>query len=226
MDYIVQKQGIRLQIPPDSVPKYKQKGDTISVPLPKNRINDRFYVAIGNAGIPGQMNHDNTIHANILGTLSLCLNLTPEGTLNAMQYLTQTLNLINIPFLLKARLDATEYHCWDSALLEISRHHYPQVQPILQSLYPTARSQFQPAIPLFMKPLAPGLGLAEAPADRPFGLDRCQLVAAALVDCWQQDMNSTSEKILVIQQYFEQQGLDWRYPYLDSQSHDRYDFES
>jgi hypothetical protein len=222
--WVVQKQALNLWISSDRVQDRVKIGDRIAIRLPKNRINGRYYVAVGNAGIVGSLGR--TIHQ--IGTanpksLQICLNLTDTAIVKAMQYLTQTLNQINLPFTFAVRFDPTDYKYRDTGLLEITREHYAQVQAILQQFYQTHRSAFRSTTPRLMKPLATGIAIAEQPDDQSFGMHRCQLVAEALIHCWEQQVTGLEAKVTAIQQAFKQQGLDWRYPYLEAGSTDIYE---
>jgi hypothetical protein len=229
--WYVQKQGLMLQIPARSE-KY-QIGDRLSVHLPKNRIDDRYYVAVGDAGRARDITSDRT-HLNgrssdasitPLSTVLVCLNLTPAGAISAMEHLTRSLNQARLPFTLKIRFDPTEYDRWDTALLEFASCHYSTVQLILQQFYCSERATLRHHIPLFMKPLVPGIGIAEQSGQQPnFGLQRCQWVAAALIDCWQQQIVALDDKVKMIQSTFTQRGVDWQRPYLEPASAHCYEF--
>lgn len=216
--WIVQKQGLKLWIDADrftqQLSDQPRIGDRITIQLPKNRIEERYYVAIGNAG---GVNHTKI--------LQICFNLPETAIALAMQQITQALNPLQIPFNFAVRFDPADYVCRDTGILEIAASHYNQVRPILEQLYQTERSAFRPEIPQFMKALAPGIGLAEKPIGDSLGEYCCRLIAEALIQCWQQGHTTSEAKIKAIQQGFEQQGLDWQYPYLNPGSTDIYEFQ-
>lgn len=59
----------------------------------------------------------------------------------------------------------------------------------------TARGALPP-VPLFTKPLAPGLGLAEDPGDRlSFGQSRCRIAAEGLVRAHAQGVTDTAGRV-------------------------------
>jgi aminoglycoside phosphotransferase (APT) family kinase protein len=226
--WYVQKQGLTLQI--SARPEQHQMGDLLSVRLPKNRIDDRYYVAVGDAGIPGEIapnrSDSNGKSSNTpINTVLVCLNLTATGAIAAVGHFTRSLNQAQLPFTLKVRFDPTEYDRWDTALLEFLCSDYSTVQPILQQFCGLQGSTLGSCIPLFMKPLAPGIGLAEQSGQPSnFGLKRCQWVAAALIDCWQQHIVAPTNKIKMIQSAFTQRSVDWQRPYLEPASVDCYEF--
>jgi hypothetical protein len=110
------------------------------------------------------------------------------------------------------------YGRFDPGLLCIRQSDYAYIFSLLQEIYPTLRSHLHDPIPLFTKPLAPGVGLAEVPADgHNFGLSRCQVMARALLDT-----SEPSSRLTMLQQYFKEQQLDWQHPYLNPGSTNRY----
>jgi hypothetical protein len=97
----------------------------------------------------------------------------------------------------------------------------------LQTVYQEHQAYFQPDIPLFTKFLAPGVGLAEEPdqksaAQESFGLNRCQIVANALLEAWRNGKMGIEERLRVIEQHFAQHFIDIHHPYLNPNSEDIY----
>ena len=184
--------------------------------MPKNLVQSAFYMAVGNAASHG---HENIVR--------VYFNLTPEGAVAMMESLTTQLNAVRIPFSFKTLYNPSDYGRCDSAVLYFDKHNYEAVRPVLERVYLEHQSYFQAEIPLFTKFLAPGLGLAEEPTQKfaareSFGLNRCQIVANALLEAWQKGKNAIEERIKTIDQHFARHLIDLQRPYLNPSSEDIY----
>lgn len=193
-------------------------GNSIAIRLPKNLMQNGFYMAVSNAGV-----HHPTGSGSQL--VRIYWNLTPEGTVAVMSSLTQKLNEINLPFTFKVLYNPSDYKRYDSGVLYFDSHYYESVRPILQSIYTEHSLYFLPETPLFTKLLAPGLGLAEEPAQRfatleSFGMNRCQIIANGLLS---KPENSAPEaRLTSIFEQFSLLGIDIHCPYLNAESSDIY----
>ena len=219
--FAVQKDGLTVHIQPQqhlrAIEHLPSIGDIVDIRLPRHRFEAGFYVAVGNAGLV----------PDDAPTIELYFNVTPTGAIVLMQRLTQHLNAIGIPFLFKAIADSAEYERCDSGILQVERSRYQQIQPVLQSIYAEiAPNQIHPTVPLLTKMLAPGIGLAEEPASEldstDFGLNRCQLIANAILSIWGTKNDSPQARLNAIRQHFVQQKIDWQRPYLNPNSEDIY----
>lgn len=197
-------------------------GDTVSVLLPSNGLDNGCYVALGNAG-PCRRDGAKPSHR-----VHLYFNLNLEGIIDGMQYFTNALNALNLPFSLAVPYD--EERCegvCDAATLTLNRDDFGAVQTVLGQFHTEHRDKFQPEVPLFAKMLAPGLGLSEQPLypfipQESFGMNRFQVVAEGLIDAWRQGHTSPSEREASILQSFSSYKIDLRYPYLNFGEEDCY----
>lgn len=217
----VTKGGLTLHIDRDRHLKLEERsavvGDSVAIKMPRNLVQNGFYMAVGNAG------HDRGISQ----TVRIYFNLSAEGAVAVMGNLTQQLNQIDIPFAFKALYNPDDYKRYDSAVLYFDRNYYQDIRQVLQKVYTDERSHFQPEIPLFTKFLAPGLAVAEEPdykfaAVESFGMNRCQIVANGLIEARQQGNESTECRMNAIFQQFSLLGIDWQRPYLNANSEDIY----
>jgi hypothetical protein len=191
----------------------------VPVLMPKNRVQNGFYMAIGNAGM--QQVDQNSVMVRIY------FNITSEGAVMLMQQLTQNLNQQMIPFSFKVLYNPSDYKRHDAGVLYFHQRDYTAIRSFLQSLDADMRSHFRDAVPLFTKQLAPGLGLAEEPdrklaKEESFGMHRCRAIAQGLLSAHQQKEDSPQQRLHHILQQFTAIGVDLRYPYLNSNSSDRY----
>lgn len=192
-------------------------GDRVAIRLPRNRIETEFYIAVGNSGLVP----DNC------SAVEVYFNVDAAGAIALMDSLTQQLNAMPIPFSFKVPSDPSEYRRYNSGTLRIDSMHYESVRQVLQTLYQQECLQFGSAVPLFTKFLTPGLGLAELPegkfaAPKDFGLNRCQIVANALIAAWDNGDESPEGRINLIHQHLSQLGIEWQRPYLNANSEDIY----
>lgn len=144
-----------------------------------------------------------------------------------MSSLTQQLNAAAIPFSFKALYNPSDYGRSDSAVLYIDKRDYLRVHSVLQNTYLDHQAQFHATVPLFTKCIAPGLAIAEEPTLKfaeleSFGMNRCQIVANALLDAWQQGETAPELRIDAIYQHFSLLGIELHRPYLNANSEDIY----
>lgn len=222
----VSKAGLTLHIERDRhlepSAKSAKIGDLVNIRMPRNLVQNGFYMAVSNAGIKTA-----TLSENDLKTVRIYFNLTPEGAVNVMKSLTQHLNEIEIPFVFKVLYNPSDYSRYDSGVLYFDKSHYEVVQPVLQTVYQENQSYFEAEVPLFTKLLALGLSLAEEPdrkfaAQESFGMNRCQIIANGLLQAQQQGDESPENRMKAILQQFSLLEIDWQYPYLNANSHDIY----
>ena len=222
----VSKGGLRLHIELDKHLQPAQKtavvGDTVAILMPKNRVQNGFYMAVGNAGL------NRVEDAQVQSvTVRIYFNLTPDGAVAVMDSLTQRLNEMGIPFSFKVLYNPKDYGRYDSGVLYFDKRDYQKVRQVLPDVYGENKSQFQPEIPLFTMQLAPGLGLAEEPNQKfasveSFGMNRCQIVANGLLEAWNKGDESPESRMKAIAKYFSIFGIDIESPYLNPKSEDIY----
>lgn len=144
-----------------------------------------------------------------------------------MQDLTQALNDLALPFTFKVLYNPQEYGRHDSGVLYFEKGYYEQVRSILEKLYRQHQEHFGTDVPLFTQVLAPGLSTAEEPNQKfseqeSFGLNRCHIIAQALLRARAAGNESSDVRLAMIQQCFGELGLLWEKPYLNANSEDIY----
>jgi HopA1 effector protein family len=213
----VQGGGLRLYVERDrylrETEQQAQVGDVVAIRMPKNRMQNGFYMAVSNLGFSRPQPGDALVR--------IYFNVTTEGSVAVMRSLTRELNEVSIPFNFKVLYNPKDYNRFDSGVLYFDGQHYNVVAKVLTGLYAECRSHFVPKIPLFTKQIAPGLGVAEEPdqkfADREsFGMNRCQIVANGLLESFHQNRNSLSERMELISNSFITAGIDLQNPHINS----------
>lgn len=220
---IVKKSGLRLYIQRErhlaGAEQQARVGETVAIKMPKNMMQNGFYVAIGDLGFDRHQAADTLIR--------IYFSLTPDGAVAVMNSLTQMLNEAKIIFSFKVLYNPQDYQRSDAGVLYFDKQDYATVSSILVLVYTEHRSHFLPHIPLFTKQLAIGLGLAEEPdlkfAEREsFGMNRCQIVADGLLSAFYEGQDSESERMSAIVSQFARVGIDLDRPYLNSDSENIY----
>lgn len=196
-------------------------GDCVAIKMPKNLVQNGFYVAVSNMGLHRYDTEDQSV------TVRVYFNLTPEGAVVVMGSLTKHINELAIPNYFKVSYNPEEYQRYDCGVLYFDKRDYKGVREVLQIVYQENKSHFQAEIPLFTKKLAPGLALAEEPKQKftsseSFGMNRCQIVANGLLQAWYQKDNSPSKRIKAILNQFSLSGIDLHCIYLNANSNDIY----
>ncbi|OUL37304.1 hypothetical protein BV372_02595 [Nostoc sp. T09] len=191
-------------------------GNPVAIKLPKNLVQNGFYMAVSNAG--SYSGED---------IVRVYFNLTTDGAVAVMESLTTQLNAIDLPFNFKALYNPSDYGRYDSAVLYFDKNNYEAVHPILERVYAEHQSHFLPEVPLFTKLIAPGLAIAEEPDQKfgekeSFGMNRCQIVANGLIEAWQQEDDSPEGRMASILAQFSLMEIDLQRPYLNAKSKDIY----
>jgi hypothetical protein len=197
-------------------------GSFVSVKMPHNLIQNGFYIAVSNRG-----SFDRSLSPADSQIVRFYFNITADGAIALMKNLTIELNRATVPFNFKVLYNPTDYNRYDPGVLYIQRSYYPIVHLILEKIYPQHQEHFRAAIPLFTKQIAPGLAIAEEP-DRKFGeaesfgLNRCQIVANALIEANNEGNFTPETKLAAIVQNFDKMGINLEYPFLNADAVDIY----
>ncbi len=191
-------------------------GDIVSVYNLHSRLIKDFYMAYG----------DIVRYADE-PFISIYFNFSSQGALVFMKELTEKLNLKQIPFCFYVLYNPDRYGRYDSGILQIRKNYYNVVRSLLEILYTKNRSEFNHQIPILSKYIAPGIGLAEKPEkeftfQEGFGVNRCTIIAQALVEAHNNGDNSPELRMEYVLKHFANFGIDIECPYLNPNSEDIY----
>ncbi|MGH1395365.1 MAG: T3SS effector HopA1 family protein [Trichormus sp.] len=217
----VHRDGLTLYVEPEALQTPAEVNHFTAIKLPKNLVQSGFYMAVANAGASRHHQTDNQTLVRVY------FNVTPDGAVAVMDGLTTQLNALSLEFTFKALYNPADYRRYDSAVLYFDKNHYEQIQPILKTIYTEHQAYFQEQVPLFTKPIAPGLAIAEEPKHRfmenqSFGTHRCQIVANGLLAAWQEGNHTPTGKMTSILQEFSALNIKLQSPYLNADSEDIY----
>ena len=220
---VVRKGGLKLHIERGkhlAAPQQQARvGEVVAIKMPKNVMQNGFYMAVGDRGSNYQQVGDTLVR--------IYFSLTPDGAIAVMNSLTQMLNESKIIFSFKVLYNPQDYQRFDVGVLYFDKRDYASVSCILDLIHTQHESYFLPHIPLFTKQLAIGLGLAEEPdlkftERESFGMNRCQIVADGLLTAFYEGQNYDTEKMSAILAQFSKVGIDLQHPYLNSDSENIY----
>jgi len=195
-----------------------EAGGMVSVRLPKEllKLSPGFYMALGDEGLPC---HD----AEPL--VRFYWNLESDTAPRLVRELTGRLNQARIPFRLKVVNDHRRYTRCDAGVLYVPRRHYPTVVAVVRTVHGAVRDGLAPQTPALTKQLAPGLGLAEEPpGGDSFGTHRCGLLADGIIRAHEQGRRSLADRMQVIADRLEEDGISLDAPFLNPGSCDVYLF--
>lgn len=222
----VKKGDLTIHVDPDrhlhGAEKSAKKGDLVSVLMPRNLVQNGFYMAVGNSGSskrpPPELKTD---------IVRIYFNLDPDGAAQVMEYLTRHINEVGFPFSFKALYNPSDYGRYDTAVLYFNREYFSGIRQILHQVYLKNKECFQESTPLFTKYLAPGVALAEEPNQKfseveSFGMNRCQIVANGLLEAQRDGEESREGRLAFIHHHFSLNGIDLKKPYLNAGALDVY----
>jgi hypothetical protein len=170
---------------PVSQRQYKV-GDEVSIKMPKNLVVDDYYVAIGNAGLPQEK------------CVDLFLHIEEAAALPLLQQLSAAFNAVHKPFRLAFSYLQEAYPRRDAGIWQIAIGDYELAHSTLQTIYPKFQPHFQPEIPLFSLPIAPGIGLLE-PTNSPMLRYKC--LAEALLTVHLTSPSSAEQRLEQVVNY-------------------------
>jgi hypothetical protein len=204
---IVVKDGLHLHVDrKQHLPKEFRRaeiGKNVPIYLPNSLVGRDTYIIVGNAGKPDRSR-----------SIEVYFNYTPDAAVAIALKLTRGLNKLGIPFEFATLHNPELFDRYDSSTLCIPQISYPSIQRLLAEIYDAHQTEFSANIPIFTKPLAPGLGLAEVPTiGSTFGMERCQILATGLLAATEQGYTLAADKLKLIHQEFATARIDLHQPY-------------
>lgn len=158
--------------------------------------------------------------------LRLYWNLTPSAAITYVRVVTDRLNREEIPFKTKVLSHPRAYRRADAGVLYLNRGDFSRLRPVLDQVYRELGPRLNREVPMFTKPLGPGLGLAEDPGGGlSFGQSRCRILAEGLHRCHARRLTDLAERLRLVAEVWQERGLDPLRPYLEPGSADNYTLE-
>ncbi len=218
---VVERHGLELWLPVDEclAPAGTRitVGESVGLPHPKElpAYSPGFYSAFGDLPFPG---------SSTVQVVRLYWNLTREGAVPFVQIVSERLNDARLSFRFKVLSDPDGYVRCDAAVIYLAADAYRDAAPIIEQIYAHVVPDLRPATPVFTKPLAPGLGLAEdPPGGHSFGMHRCGLVADGLIVAFSEAAPSLEKRVERVVDRFTKADIDIDLPFLNPGATDSYD---
>ncbi|PYQ56174.1 MAG: hypothetical protein DMF53_26295 [Acidobacteria bacterium] len=160
-------------------------------------------------------------------TLRLYFHAAQESAVPVFAILTAELNAAGVPFTLKTMLRPDEGDRADATLLYLPPRRFPAFAAVLRQSSEPLGACLAPEVPLFTRPLAPGIGLAESPTTgESFGMHRCRLMAEGIVEAWSAGGRDEAALQESVRRRFAAEGLSLDHPHLNPGGVDVYILES
>jgi HopA1 effector protein family len=207
---VVERNGVRMRVEAHLCVRDGQSGNGdggASVRLPKELYarSPGHYMALGDRRL-GDSEPRSRIY----------WNMTPAQGVRCMAHVTSLFNSSGLPFSFKVLNDSSAYGRCDSGVLYIHRADLADAIDLARGLGGEILSvDAQP--PALTQRLAPGLGFADDTDDgESFGLNRCRLIAEAIVESWRGGPPVLSDAVDAVAARFEVEGLDLDEPFRAS----------
>ncbi|HEX8116401.1 MAG TPA: T3SS effector HopA1 family protein [Pyrinomonadaceae bacterium] len=175
-----------------------------------------FYFAFGEAEEGGPDN---------FSLVRLYWNVRAEGAVPLVRAATRGLNRFQIPFRFKCLTNSAFYTRHDAAVLYVDKRFYRVTARVVSNVYDEVSRHLRREAPLFAKPLAEGLALAEEPyTGESFGMQRCRILAEGLLSAHARGLRDEASRLGEVERHFAAYGLKLAAPYLNPRSVDQYEF--
>jgi len=217
---IVERHGLKLWVRTDEclLPADTRitTGTSVSLPHPKElpAYSPGFYSAF--ADRPFRT-------SSTVPVIRFYWNLAREGAAPFVEAVSERLNHARLPFRFKVLSDPDSYDRCDAAVIYIPMDIYPQAAPVIEQIHANIAPFLHSATPVFTKPLASGVGLAEdPPGGHSFGMHRCGLMADGLIVAYYEAASSPDERVEQVLIRFAEAGIKIDSPFLNPGSTDSY----
>jgi HopA1 effector protein family len=183
---VVERHGVRFRVVPEEYrPGAGEGAAAVRIPKEHFELIPGFYLAHGDADDTRDDGH----------TIRLYWHIAPTGAERLVGLTTLLLNRSGIGFQLKLVSEPLRYDRTDPAVLYLARPDYPRAEPVLRKIHHEMKGWLRSTVSLLVKPMAPGVGLAEDPGDgSSFGEHRCRLLAGILTSQGWSEAGSDSER--------------------------------
>lgn len=205
---VVHRHGLSLWARPDEVLGADlEPGAEVSVRLPPEllRLSPGFYMALGNEELDGEE-----------AVVRHYWHLSSSGGAALVEAATRLLNDAGLPFRLKVLIEPDLYVRCDAGVLYTPERCREQVAGLVPLLRDEVAAHLKPGTPALTEPLGEGLAVAEDPqGEDSFGMDRCGLLAEAMLRAFERGAESSEERLAVAAGTFAERGVDLDRPHLN-----------
>ncbi|HLX10402.1 MAG TPA: T3SS effector HopA1 family protein [Thermoanaerobaculia bacterium] len=192
-------------------------GSQVSLFYPKESVSLQpgFYYVFGET--PEEESHG-------FGLVRAYWNVDAAGAPRLVRLLSERLNRFHVPFRFKCSVVLSQFERTDVAVIYLVKRFFPVFADLLCDIHPQVRDSLAEAVPLFAKPLAAGVGIAEDPGNgESFGQHRCRILAETLWNCFLNGNQSLSARLSELGRLLGVNGVDARQLHLNAGSLDWYE---
>lgn len=151
-------------------------------------------------------------------------NVRADGAAPLLAGLSSRLNRYQVPFRFKLLRLRSQYVRPDAAVLYVGRRHFQAAAALAAEVHDTVAGALRPQVGLFVKRLAPGLGVAEDPGNgESFGWQRCRLIAEGLCEARRRGVADAGGRLAVLLEHLSRNGVDPDRPHLTRSLTDFYE---
>ena len=152
-------------------------------------------------------------------------NLKAEGAALFVRAFTNVFNEARIFFRLKVLNDPGAYVRCDAGVIYFHKSDHGKISAAWAEVHPRIARCLKPAVPMFTRRIAAGVGLAEDPGTQEsFGQHRCRILADGMIRAYEQRAKSLDERLRVVETSFSAEGIRMTEPHLNPNSVDMYSF--
>src|SRR5260370_18132612 len=154
-------------------------------------------------------------------------NVSPDGAPQLLRRIPCDLNRSDIPFRFKTPSHPGMFARTDTAVLYAPRRYAHFTRTLVSEIHSSILPLLTEYLPLFTLLLAPGLSFAEDPGTQEsFGMCRSRILAQGIWQAHVQGAHSTADRLKVVEQQFQSQGISLSRPWLNSGSADELQFDA
>jgi hypothetical protein len=153
-------------------------------------------------------------------------NVTPDGAPQLVRWISGDLNRWQVPFRFKTPSHPGMFARTDTAVLYAPRRYAHFTRGLVSEIHQRMQSLMRDDVPLFTLRLAPGLAFAEDPGTQEsFGMCRSRILAQGIWQAHVQGLRGTAERLKIVEQQFQSQGISLARPWLNPGSADEFQFD-
>jgi hypothetical protein len=172
-----------------------------------------FYFAFGEAGWEDEA-----------ALLRVYWNVSPAGAPRLTSAVAAAMNRWGVPFRYKCLSRRSLYPRTDAAVLYVARRGWRLVRELVLEVHAALAPELGADTPLFARPLARGMALAEDPGTGDsFGMSRCRMLAEGLWEAWRAGHHGTRERLRAVREAFERGGVSLDRPWTAAAAGDPYE---
>lgn len=197
------------------VPPRPGSAASLQVAVESTTYQQGFYFAFGET-LAGRADETDWVR--------LYWHVRADGAAPLLAGLSARLNRYQVPFRLKLLRLRSMYVRPDAAVLYVGRRHFQAAAALAAEVHAAVAGALRPQVGLFVKKLAPGLGVAEDPGNgESFGWQRCRLVAEGLIAARRRGIEDAGERLAALLEHLRQAGVDPARPHLTRSLTDFYE---